>query len=348
MRFAKRSPILRKLKNLVLRLLEQKHLWVPHKAEAINFLDEEFKKYTQPSQTAFDELASLVETDPQLIIDCFREALSMETFTTFATLVRPGEKKLRSEIDFIAVFWEVSCLFAFPAYLLSRRRIPLQSLGETKAVLKHFGGFGIASKDIENMRRIRNAKSHKFTIRNGRLVGKTDNSPIAIDRTEIAMLSDKLGDLFQWYFRFVLGQTFCIPKFGLLLIYTICEKASRDIDDLNAYIEELQTEFLPQGALERNRKQGWKDRLRKVGQKIKVKIPIPLLQKDQVSEFLLEHRGLLIEKAKDHAKDVASELRNLSDQLTNPKDKEMFLWLSKYVIAFGEVMDALTSQPSKS
>ena len=67
-----------------------------------------------------------------------------------------------------------------------------------------------------------------------------------------------------------------------------------------------------------------------------------------MSEFLLEHRGLLIEKAKDHAKDVASELRNLSDQLTNPKDKEMFLWLSKYVIAFGEVMDALTSQPSKS
>ncbi len=99
MRFAKSRPILKNFEALVLRLLEEEHLWTPQKTVGINFLDEQFKKYTQVSQDAFDELASLVEADPQLIIDHFREAVTTETFTTFATLARPGEKKLRAEID---------------------------------------------------------------------------------------------------------------------------------------------------------------------------------------------------------------------------------------------------------
>ncbi len=196
------------------------------------------------------------------------------------------------------------------------------------------------------MRQIRNAKSHKFTIRGGRLISKTDNNPI--DRTEIEMLAQKLRNLFEWYFRFVLGQTVCIPKFGFLVLYTICEKIYKDVDDLSAWIKGLQVDFLPQEALDLNREERWKERIVRVWQKIEAKLSSGLSPQEQVREFLSEHRDLLIQKTKEHSKDVASELRKVANQLTNAKDKENFLCLSNYLILFGEVVDGRRSHPSKS
>jgi len=341
--FVERNDLFTKLETFLLQLVEGEHLWMPRKKAAIDFLSEEHSKFSQISANVFDHLVSLVDTDPQLVIDFAREALSSENFTTFASLAKADTKKLRDEIDFIAVFWELSSVFKLAAYLLSRKSVRLSGLGDTKAILKYFRPFGILRTDIDQMRQIRNARYHRFTIRKGKLITNSETSPKEIDKTEIAALSEKLENLCSWYFRFVLGAALCIPKFGFLLIYTIFESANRDVDALRSYIEELETDLLPRSALHPTKRAPWNDRFRDAWRKLRFKNPLGLFKKDPLAEFFSEHRQLLTEKAKEHSKDVASELCHISDQLVNPKDKEMLVWLSKYAITFGELLNSRKS-----
>jgi hypothetical protein len=58
-------------------VLDQEHLWLPHKTAVISFMDEQFTEYSQASQDAFDELVYLVESDHQLVVNPFRVRLSL-------------------------------------------------------------------------------------------------------------------------------------------------------------------------------------------------------------------------------------------------------------------------------
>jgi len=321
-----------KLEIGILEALRRDVLWDLRRDRAINFMDEQHPHFGATTVVAFDQLASLVENEPQTVIDLIRAPLSTENLTPLLMVSGTHGKQLRQDIEFIAALWESPCLFALPAYLLSGRRLSLQNLDDPKAVYRYFRAFGITPRSRRNMRDIRTARSHKFTARDNRLIFYTDNKEeMEIDTNSITQLAANLADLWFWYYRFLLGHTFFIPKFGFLFAYTVIEKMKRDHASLEAYIEMLKTGLLPTSVFDLKKPRTLLGRVSMVYDRFRRL----WLRNDWFTEFLSENQSVIIPRLKFHAKAVAEEIRRVSNELSNLNDKDNFRLIASYSELFG-------------
>ena len=328
--------------KIIFDLLNEYHLLNPRKDWLLNFLDRKFKEFHSISDLAFDQLNDEVNSNPQLIIDVITESFSSDIFMT---IVANYKDKIETPIDKmgkISLLWETSSFLKLGAYLISKRQAPLKSLTEKKAILKYFHSLGLTNDWIDTIRKIRNAKKHRFTIKKGLIIlPKTENYE-EITVTTINEIEKKLDSIFSWWCTFLWAQCVCIPKFGILVIYSIFSKIKHNEDFLKEFVKGL-SEFYPK-AFSQKKELTPKEKIRKKIKRFKKKIRYhmkSLFRKDPAQMFFDKNAEFIYNRIYYHSKDISKELKNISENLTNIKDKAE---LEKISTWFGKLIPHIESE----
>lgn len=182
---------------------------------------------TSASIKVFDEIEKITKYNPQEIIDLSRTAIyknqNLTKLASFFFKQRTSEQKekvgLSKKIEIISVFWEVSHLLKFPAYLLSQRKAKIEFLNDQKQILNHFKFLGISKSEIDLIRKIRNAHYHPFTFRGGILINDKDDKVADFETIETIFV--KVEAIIDWWFKTLTFSIYYNPVFSTYLFYAI-------------------------------------------------------------------------------------------------------------------------------
>jgi len=121
------------------------------------------------SSSLLDEIDILVNESPQLIIDICKDAFKANNVIVPVLCIEriKMEERTLTPIDklkTIATFYETPTIFSLLVFLKTNRKIQIEKIykWESKSILPHLKDLGISKEDIEHIRLIRNAVSHKY------------------------------------------------------------------------------------------------------------------------------------------------------------------------------------------
>ena len=174
------------------------------------------------------------------------------------------------------------------------------------------------SKDIENIRLIRNASSHKYTFENKKIVWENKYVSFEI----IDALSKKLDNILSWYFTIVTYSIIFIPKFGILIalcIFTEMDRNNRDwqeyINGLNFFYNEILTEM----------------RIAKENSSKDVKRNRTTLVHDSNAEiFLMENFSIIFNRLSLHLNSIADMFGQLTKSIDSIEEKKLAEKIEKW------------------
>ena len=216
----------------------------PRTKSAITFLDKQFSAYKAISEKCIDLLNKLSIENPQLIIDLINESASSEVYTIIiANYDKKDVDDLYKKITHISVQWEISVIYKFAAFLLSGLKAPLSSITDKKAIFSHLKEFGFTAKIIEEMRFIRNAKNHKFTVSGDSILIKDGDEDVLISFKRIDEIHKITESFSSWWLTFITTQIFYSPSYGVLAIYSLFNKAKSNKEFIKEYSEGIKYLF---------------------------------------------------------------------------------------------------------
>ncbi len=142
----------------------------------IKAMSKRFSNWEDKSLLIFQELDFLCQEEPEFITHSIKSFCFNTKLMT--TILRMGGKYQDTSskqiphitLECIAIGYEAAPILCLPAYLLSKRKQPIENLAQPLSILKHFHSFGLKKQDIDNMRKIRNSLDHEFTINGKNLV----------------------------------------------------------------------------------------------------------------------------------------------------------------------------------
>lgn len=223
----------------IINFLGKSNLLESRKTDSLDFLRKKFNQFETISSKSFDSLERAVIKCPQNIIDILTDTFTSEIYTTTIAEVRTKEENIHKNMSTIALHWEISSFYTLPAYLLSDLRVPIKSLTNKKSIFSQLREFGFDPKTIEDIRIIRNAKNHKFTVKRNTILLSDGNENKEITMERINEIRNKLETFSSWWLTFLTTQFLYLPSFGLLSIYTFYNKAKSNIEFSKEYADGL-------------------------------------------------------------------------------------------------------------
>ncbi|MBD3342592.1 MAG: hypothetical protein GF353_26060 [Candidatus Lokiarchaeota archaeon] len=321
-----------KFENIVLSFIGNPEILVPRKNNSLDSMKKSFNEFSSITCKVFDELCAVSDRDPQLIIDVIRDTFSSEIFTTTITNIKKEVETITDKMNTIAMTWEISSFFKLPAYLLSGCRAPIRNLSEHSSIFKHLKPFGFSSNDIDNIRLIRNAKNHKFTISKGCLIFDDNGASIQIECSEIERIYDNLEKMSSWWLTFIVNGILYIPKFGILFCYTILEKMLKNKRRIKNYVDGL-SDFVPESIINPKVKLSLTERIKKQYRILKKKFRRTkhnILYKDHYKLFFFTHGNYIFKRLAFHLEYISNEMEKISNSLTDDNDKLNFKKISSW------------------
>lgn len=208
----------------ILKILATDDLLALRSNEQIAFLQKHFNQLESASKQVISELNCLIIDDPQLIIDLTRNVYSKDDrLTTLLSLSRIARKESLTpidKVDLISKFYEISSIFKLGAFLISKRRSPIENFEDNNKlqILKFLAPVGLDKQDREHIRLIRNSSSHLLKISNDEIhFPKGDKLSIA----QVAELLEKTNKVFSWWATLIVSSIWFNPKFGILVVYAL-------------------------------------------------------------------------------------------------------------------------------
>lgn len=225
------------IQKWVLTILGRDKLLAARKPDLLKAMSKAFDSFSQNTETVFDELMLLVEDDPQLIADstrflCDNKAMLNKMIESQRNQKNARNKTVIDKISGIADMYEAVYLLRFPAYLISKRKADFKKLEEPNAILSHFKFAGITTQFKDQLRIVRNAKSHSYEIENDCIV---NNKGEKITVKEIEELHEKFELVFSWWLTFVAFSLWFYLKFAVVVVLAIYSSISKNAVSWEAF-----------------------------------------------------------------------------------------------------------------
>lgn len=305
-------------------------------------MSKEFYKFDSVTKSAFDELNKLIEENPQDIIDITLDLLNDEDiitpiFTEYSTLDSKSDK-LNNKIRFISLFYEIASIFRLIAFLISKRKPDIELLRGSESVLSHLKPLGLTTRDINNLRKIRNAKSHKFYFENGYFIAERN---FRISKKNLLSLYNKIENISSYCTTFLFSQILCQPKFGILIGLAVFRDLSNDNSYIKKYFFNIK-EFLPEIFEEEENNDSVKQNSKtittrskrdKTYSKLKKKIRGFFNLKTDFQEDIFNNIPTLFKRLDNQIKEISEDLVDMSEKLDNQNDKDNLMKFTKWIVS---------------
>lgn len=333
--------------DFILDSLKLEKLVVNRKDTLIAKMEKKFGGLREQSCDFVNELILLVKNNPQAIIDFTtsflhnRENLSKLIEAGYSEKKRIGtkEKALPDKLKSIADIYELSGVFTLAAILLNKGNLKPDNLKNSKSVLFHLKLLGLTSKDIENIRLVRNASSHKYTFENKQIVWENNHISFEI----IDALSEKLDNLLNWNLTIIIYSIIFIPKFGILTALSMFAEMGNNngdweqyINSLNLFYNDILTEM--RIAKENSAKNITRKQTRTI--------------RDNSEEiFLIENFVIIFERLSWHLNSIADMFSQLTKSIDSIEEKKLSdkigKWFTKQASSLTEVLKEAKGHPNK-
>lgn len=190
--------------------------------EVLNSLNKEYPKLAKINKKMFHQAVYLVEDKPDDLITLVKtslaDAMNLSTLLSKHQVLSKTDKSISDKMAVIAVVYELAAFFKLGSYLLAEGKAPIQSFGNPLKILKSFKKVGMTI-NVEILRKIRNANSHKFAIINNEIIDENNERIISIQ--EFNELYVNVSSCIDWYVNFLFKIMFYVPKFGIVVTNTI-------------------------------------------------------------------------------------------------------------------------------
>lgn len=334
--------------DFILDWLKLKNILVSRSDRLLNKMEKHFGEFREQSSDFVNELISFVKDNPQTIIDLTisflhnRENLSKLIETSYSERKRmeKKDKSLPDKLKSIADIYELSGVFTLAVVLLNKGKLKLTNLKSSKAVLSHLKLLGLTSKDIENIRLVRNASSHKYTFKNKQIVWKSNSISFGV----IDDLSQKLDNLLNWNSTIIIYSLIFIPEFGILTILCIVTEMSNYSGDWEEYVNGLDlfyNEILTEMRITKENS---------AKKNIKRKQTRPIDNKS-ANMFLIENISIINERIIWHLNSIANLFSQLTQSIESIEEKELSdkigKWFTKQASSFTEVLKEIKDRPDE-
>jgi len=321
------------------------------KSRRIDFIDfivspKKENSHIKNSIKIFDEIEKMINENPQELVGLSKNVIyhnqNLTKLFSFLFSQKGNKESLNQELGYsnkiesISVFWEVSRLLKFPAYLLSGRRVRIENIKEREKIFSHFKFLGIDKKDIDLIRRIRNAHYHPFTFRNGFLIN--DKGEEVCTFQTIDNILKKISVVLEWWLFTFASTIYYNPSFAIYGYYALRNELGQNEDLYFQYLETFQ-EYLPIFQTDKSEKKLNKDELPLLAVWISkswkfIKNPISyikgyfatkvlegVLEKAFRSDVSKEDMCFLINKLRGKILEFGLQMTKLSPQLKNENDR---------------------------
>lgn len=322
------------IEEFFLRILSKDDFFNHNREGALKKLNSQDPDYQSVNELVFNETVKLIEESPQILIDLVRDSFidTKALTTTLANkdVLKKKEKNISDKMKSISIFYELSSFFRLGSYLLNGRKAPIHSLKNPQKIFKAFKEIGI-DFNTDKIRLIRNAASHKFSIRDKWLVDEGNKDIIEVN--EIDKIYLKLKKVFNWYMNYIFFHSYYIPKFGLLLLHTAYHEITENRQEYNDYYKGVKL-VAPDIFNKRKKKPPPKNKglIRRLSEYMKDKITIRgtiqiRLSKNKYHNKPIYRQNLkTVETHLERQVNICSQhLDNINVKLTNPKDNERIL-----------------------
>lgn len=330
--------------QFILDLLNQEKFLTNQKDTFLQKLRNLFDDFDPSSSLFIDELILLLENEPQIIVSLTKEFLTSREllsriFEISNTEIDREEKKktaLPDQMKAIAERFELSGLFYLTAYLLSRRKLQPGAINSPMSVLAQLKPLGLTGTDIETLRHIRNASSHKYSFDGENIVW--NNTKIAFAKIEeLNILHNKI---MSWNMTLIFYAFWFIPKFGILIAATVYSHIKNNGDDWTAYMKGVSIFFKSsiQAAENENNK----------NKKPVESEMVPILLPDDAKTFLLSNLSTISERWNFHMNSMADTVSEIHDKIADAEVKQTLQRLTIWLRQGGDIIEFIINEYNKN
>ncbi|AFM05900.1 hypothetical protein Fleli_3582 [Bernardetia litoralis DSM 6794] len=335
-----------RVEEKILKFIERTDLLESKKEKQLSFLRKHFSDFEHSSSILIDKVDNLTQESPQTIIDIFKGVfkanniiaplLSTTELNEKGKVLTPMDK-----ISRIASFYETPTIFAFLVFLKTNNKVQIEKIyqWDSKNILSHLKDLGISSEDVECIRLIRNASSHKYRI--------IDNSILLEDGGRVSI--DKIHEIYEtitmitdWWTTFIFSNIIYNPTFAFLSIYGMFVYFNDNIENHENMIEGYKS-FFPTIERKEQEKEEAKNKRRKslaffvkkTRKKIIRKIKGVFGIQERVFKSLFPR---LIKAVFYQNNNIVAKLQFIENKLTNQEDIEK---IKKTKLFFEDISDHL-------
>ena len=326
--------------QIILDFLQSDNHVINRKNTVLNNMDKSFGELREQSSSFIEELISLTENNPQIIIDITRSFLSNRENISKLFEVSHAEKArgkksgkgLPEKMKFIADTFELSGIFTLPAILLSKGKLSPSNIKNSQAVLSHLKSVGLDSKDADATRLVRNAASHKYTFVDEQIVwGK-----IHIPFKTIDKLDPKLGQLMGWNLTLMFYCLFLVPKFGMLVALSIYTHIKNNDGEWMKYMNGLRvfySDVMEEAKIANEN-----------AENNTAKDTSPEEPDESAEVFIMQNFPIISERWHYHLNSIADMFSQLSEHIESAEEKEVSQKIESSLRQGGSWMDLISKE----
>jgi len=334
--FSQKNPDLQE----IIEFIKQDDLFRPRKEKLQEFMRVKFSDYETQTDIVFNELAKLVDDDPQLLIDTTKTFFTDRTTMTKMFDAGRRQKIINNnapadKIRFIADTYECLSILKLPVYLLSGKRAPYTTLSSPDAILAQLKRSGLLPTNGSKVRLLRNSIDHTFSVE--------DDNIIADDKSKIPLsviddLYKSLENITSWWMTFATYNFFCMPKYSILVSLGIYDSIEKDSTNWNSYVNGLKlfyADIMEQQEKEKEEKErSINYKFRKIKKRVRRIVKRNILErftKHSRNYLFDKHIPLVLERVAYHAEYFFSEIESIVKKLTVEIDKNRLLIFSDFI-----------------
>jgi hypothetical protein len=351
------------LGEIIVDFFTQKNLLKSRVQNVIKKLNKRYPSFSNATSIATEYLNNVVEEDPQKMVDVVTDVLADKPLITKFYDIgnkagNPRRTDLVYKLEFISDFYEMVEFLRFPAYLLSKRSIPYEKILGKDQIFKQLKTLGLTSKDIYNVRVIRNSIKHKYEVNESTFITENkENIPIQY----IEDLYKTLDDILNWYTNFLFRAGYLIPKFGIVCVLTFYFDVTENdktwdnyLGGLNIFFKEYFDQIKANKEKADAKKKTLKYRYRKTKRRVKSFWKYRIIGKlFKIQKPKKMGKGLIfiIENAYYHSDIISSEIENMAIKLNESNVKSKLFdaanWFKNKSADLKMVSDYFIDHPEK-
>lgn len=325
------------------------------KSQFLKVMDKPYASYRKFSSKVFDGLQTLVDDNPQMVLDLTNEFLnSKESLTKLIDVnykargEKPeNQKSYPEKMTAIAGLYEISSLFSLTMYILSDRRLNIHQLNnlEPRTFLKHLKTLGLKNRDIEDIRIIRNAASHTFTFDDQAIL--FNNEQVTFSR--IDDLHTQLNDLMNWNASICIYSFFLIPKFLTLVCLSIYMQYVEHRAGWLEYKKGLYIMYDEFAEHARKKEERQKSQKNLPAQPVVKGTHKKESSRSSSTRFVLDNYDVIFGRLSYHANSIADMLHELHDKIDKQDEREAITkvesWIRKQGDGLNNVVERIKNNP---
>jgi hypothetical protein len=338
------------LQNLLVVFYNKKSILDSRKDVLIREINKSFPGYDSATIKVVERLDYLSKNEPKIIYEIVLEYFQDKALLTkLIDVARKANNAdcndLVYQMEFIADFYEIVEVFQLFAALFRANSDTTFITKDKNSILKQLKNFGLSTKEIENIRLIRNSAKHKFLIQDSCLITeKNEKIPIR----DINSLFYSIDTLISWLITFNLRASILIPRFSFIVIMTFYTDTDKNdqiweehLNGLKVLYQGLFNKIKQENEKETKSKSKLQIRIKKIRRKIKYFFKYRLtLKRKKVPDKLPDAVNCILSNTDFHFSQLKRDIDEMHDKI-NDKDlqskiEQLTRWIERKDLEFNE------------